>query len=286
MAQRKSAPASKSASRPTAAKKAAGARPAGTSRPSQTRTAPGTSAGRPGGARPPARKPGKSIVNQKQTPWGLIAATVAVVVFAAAIVIVVIATHKSGSDSPKNATHGGQAVNKNNTYTQPELPAAAAIKGVTYRVEAQHTHVEGTIKYDASPPVGGNHDQYWANCTGTVYSKQIANENAVHMLEHGAVWITYNPDKIKGAALTKLKTYVQGIDRMALSPYAGLKTPISMQAWGYQLFLQSPTDPRIAQFIKALKFNPKTTPENASCSDPLFKASESTPGHPFEGPSQ
>ncbi len=40
-----------------------------------------TNAQRPG----PPRKPGKSIVNQKQRPWGLIAATL-VVVFAAAVV--------------------------------------------------------------------------------------------------------------------------------------------------------------------------------------------------------
>jgi hypothetical protein len=47
--------------------------------------------------------------------------------------------------------------------------------------------------------------------------------------------------------------------------------------------VSSPSDARIAQFIKVLKYNPKTTPENASCSDPYFKVSKSTPGHPFEG---
>ena len=201
------------------------------------------------------------------------------------VVGVVVATHKSGSSG--TATKGGQAVSSGDPYRQPELPAAAAIRGVTYRVEGQHNHVDGTISYDSSPPIGGNHNQYWANCVGTIYSTQIANENAVHMLEHGAIWITYNPDKIKGSQLDQLKKYVDGVDRTALSPYKGLKTPISMQAWGYQLFLQSPTDPRIAQFIKALKYTSKTTPEyGASCSDPLFKPKQSTPGHPFEGPSQ
>src|SRR4051812_43735969 len=45
--------------------------------------------------RMPPRKPGKSIVNQKQTPWGVIISVTGVVLFAAAVVIVVIATHKS-----------------------------------------------------------------------------------------------------------------------------------------------------------------------------------------------
>ncbi len=290
MAQRKSAPAGKStAAKAGAAKSTAGrkvgapaARPAGAG----GRTSP--PAGRPasGPGRPPARKPGKSIVNQKQTPWGLIAATVAVVLFAAAIVVVVIATNKSGSSGSggKGAvSKGGQKIDKSDPYRQAALPAAMAIKGVTYRVEGEHTHVGGLVKYDSTPPIGGNHSQYWANCTGSVYDHQIANENAVHMLEHGAVWITYNPKDISGSQLATLKKYVSGVDRTALSPYAGLKTPISLQSWGYQLFLSNPADPRIAQFIKALKYNPKTTPENASCSDPYFKANQSKPGHPFEG---
>ncbi|WP_375500881.1 DUF3105 domain-containing protein [uncultured Jatrophihabitans sp.] len=227
----------------------------------------------------PARKK-KSIVNQKQTPWGLIITTVLVVAFAAVVVGVVVATNKS--DSGATATKGGQAVSSSDPWRQAEAPAAAKISGVTYRVEGEHTHVEGDIKYDTTPPVGGDHSQYWADCTGTVYSKAIANENAVHMLEHGAVWITYNKDKLSAAQVTTLAKNVSGIDRMAMSPYPNLKTAISLQSWGYQLFVNSPTDPRIAQFIAALKYNQKTTPEyGATCSQPTFKADPSTFGNPL-----
>ena len=245
--------------------------------------------GKPGkppaaGARPPAKKP-KSIVNQKQTPWGMIITTALVVLFAVGVVVVVIATHKSSSDS-SSTTIGGQAVNKNDPYRQPALAAAMKIQGVKYRVEGQHTHKDGVIKYDSFPPVGGNHNQYWASCNGAIYDHQIANENAVHMLEHGAVWITYNPKTIGAGDLDKLKAYVQNQDRLALSPYAGLKTPISLQSWGYQLFVNKADDPRIAQFIATLKYNPKTTPESASCTDPYWSADaakSSRPGHPFQG---
>jgi len=231
------------------------------------------------------KKPGKSIVNQKTTPWGLIITTIVIVAFAGAIIGVVVASSggkkSSGNFAATNAE--GQSVSAADPYRQPELPAAKAIKGVTYTVEGDHDHVNGLVNYHrpaGEPPIGGDHSQIWANCTGTVYSSQIANENAVHMLEHGAVWITYNPKTLPSGQLAKLKTYVQGVDRTALSPYAGLKTPISLQAWGYQLFVHSASDPRIAQFINALKYNPKTTPENASCSDPYFDPSKSTPGHP------
>jgi hypothetical protein len=279
MAQRKSTPAGKS----PAGKSGSAGKP-GTRTATKQSAKPATTkpAVRTGGSRPPARKPGKSIVNQKQRPWGLIAATVAVVLFAVAIVVVVVATHKDSTSTKGSGstTTGGQAVDKNDPYRQPALPAAMKIKGVTYRVEGEHAHVNGVIKYDSAPPVGGNHSQIWADCTGKVYDHQIANENAVHMLEHGAVWITYNPKTLPAGQLATLKKYVQGVDRTALTPYAGLKTPISLQAWGYQLFVNSANDPRIAQFISTLKYNPKTTPENASCSDPYFKASKSTPGHP------
>jgi hypothetical protein len=277
MAQRKSPPAKKGASRPAG-------KPSGASAAKVSTTKPPT-AGAPPRKQPP-RKPGKSIVNQKQTPWGLIITTIAIVLFAGAVIAVVIATHKSGNNNAQSKTQGGQRVNKNDPYAQPALPEAMAIKGVTYRVEAQHTHVPGTIKYDASPPIGGNHDQYWANCNGAVYDHQIANENAVHMLEHGAVWITYNPS-LPASQLDKLKTYVEGQDRLALSPYAGLRQPISLQSWGYQLFVNNASDPRIAQFISTLKYNSKTTPEpGASCTDPAWSADaakQSKPGHPFQG---
>lgn len=256
------------------------ARPSGSSKAGSSKPNTSRPAGRGPAQRPPARRKSKSIVNQKQRPWGLIIAAVAVVVFAAGVVGVVIATHKSHTYD--YVSKGGQSVLASNSYRQPELAAAAKIKGVTYRVEAQHTHLQGTIKYDATPPVGGDHSQYWADCTGTVYPKAIANENAVHMLEHGAVWITYNADDIKGSQLTKLESYVKGVNYTAMSPFPNLTSPISLQAWGYQLKVTSASDPRIAEFIAALKHNSKTTPEyGATCSQPTFKQHPSTFGNPL-----
>jgi hypothetical protein len=220
------------------------------------------------GVRPPAKKPGKSIVNQKQTPWGLIITTVVVVLFAAAIIVYAVTRHKSTSKEP---------------HARPELADAKSISGVVYKVEPKFNHVNGVLKYDTSPPTGGDHAPVWADCTGTVYPNAIANENAVHSLEHGAVWITYKPGLAK-AEVDQLTKLVSGQDRMLMSPYPGLKTNISLQSWGYQLFVDSASDPRIGQFIDALRFNPKTTPEpSASCSNPTFKTSPSTPGHPTDG---
>jgi hypothetical protein len=147
-----------------------------------------------------------------------------------------------------------------------------------------HTHiVTGTVNYPQSPPIGGNHSPYWADCNGTVYPQPIANENAVHPLEHGAVWVTYRQG-LPQSEVDTLANDVKGQTKVFMSPYPDLKTKVSLQAWGYQLFVNSVTDPRINQFIAALAGNPNITPENASCSQPTFIQHPSTFGHPLFAP--
>ncbi|MGH8961255.1 MAG: DUF3105 domain-containing protein [Jatrophihabitantaceae bacterium] len=271
MAQRKNPP--PSAKKPTTGKPA-------TARATATKSG-ATPRGAASATKRPVKKPGKSIVNQKQTPWGLIVTTVVIVALAVGIVVYAVASHKS-----KPAANGGctKMIGTNSSSYLNELQCAADIQGVTFKQEPNRNHVSGVIKYDATPPIGGNHSPYWADCTGTVYPNAIANENAVHMLEHGAIWITYKPG-LASNQIDKLTKLVSGQDRMAMSPYPGQSSPISLQAWGYQLRVNSASDPRIAKFITALRYNPKTTPEyGASCSQPTFLAHPSTPGHPLEAP--
>lgn len=78
----------------------------------------------------------------------------------------------------------------------------------------------------------------------------------VHGLEHGAVWIAYNPAQITGDALELLRVRVEGKPYTTMSPYPNLDKPISVQSWGHQLKLDSASDERIDQFIAALRTNP------------------------------
>ncbi|HLY34715.1 MAG TPA: DUF3105 domain-containing protein [Jatrophihabitantaceae bacterium] len=247
----------------------------------------GTTSGalRPGaaGGRPPVKKPGRSIVNQRQTPWGLIVTAIVIVLFAGGIVAAVVVTHKS-----KAAANGGcsQMIGSNSTSYLNELKCAADIQGVKFQAISDRQHVNGVVQYSATPPIGGNHSPVWADCNGHVYTSAIANENAVHMLEHGAVWITYKPG-LDTSQISTLSSLVIGNDRMAMSPYPGQTANISLQAWGYQLQVDNASDPRIQKFITALRYNAKTTPEYSPgvvCSDPYFlqNLSKSTPGHPID----
>ena len=127
------------------------------------------------------------------------------------------------------------------------------------------------VAYDQTPAFGGPHDAAWADCTGVVYDQAVRTENMVHGLEHGAVWIAYNPDQVKDDALDKLKVKVEGIPYMMMSPFPGLDKPISLQSWGHQLKLEKADDERIDQFISSLLRNPNTYPEvGASCENTAF----------------
>lgn len=145
------------------------------------------------------------------------------------------------------------------------------IAGVQVQDFAGGKHVSGKqrVAYTVSPPIGGNHDQAWAACNGVVYPTPVRSENLVHSLEHGAVWIAYDPERIRGADLAALAARVDGKPYMVMSPYPGLGEPVSLQSWGHQLALSDPDDPRIDKFIAALRQNPNTFPEpGATCADP------------------
>ncbi|MBW0118619.1 DUF3105 domain-containing protein, partial [Pseudonocardia abyssalis] len=136
------------------------------------------------------------------------------------------------------------------------------IEGVEGKVfsGAQHVGPDTRVAYSFTPPIGGTHDQAWAACNGVVYPEPLRSENLVHSLEHGAVWIAYDPDEVDGAALDALTARVDGQPYMVLSPYPDLGSPISLQSWGHQLALDDADDPRIDQFIAALRQNRYTHP--------------------------
>ena len=86
---------------------------------------------------------------------------------------------------------------------------------------AQHVQPNQTVAYTHSPPFGGPHDGDWAACNGVVYTTPVRNENMVHALEHGSVWIAYNPDKITGAAVQTLAARINGQPTSSCPPTPG-----------------------------------------------------------------
>lgn len=97
-----------------------------------------------------------------------------------------------------------------------------------------------------------------------MYTETIANENGVHSLEHGAVWITYRPD-LPDLEVRTLQALTRQSGFRLLSPYPDLPSPIVISAWGYQLQVEQADDPRIKDFIEQYELSPQGPEPGAPC---------------------
>lgn len=137
------------------------------------------------------------------------------------------------------------------------------IAGVVSYSNLSRSHVNGSVTYTQNPPAGGNHNAVWLNCG--VYDAPVTNENAVHSLEHGAVWITYQPT-LASDAVDHLRGLASSHSHVILSPYPGLPAPVVASAWGVQLKVQSASDSRLSQFIAKYELGSQTPEPGAACS--------------------
>jgi hypothetical protein len=134
--------------------------------------------------------------------------------------------------------------------------------GIETFTVAQRGHVETPVVYVQNPPVGGNHAPIWQNCG--FYDTPIANENAVHSMEHGAVWITYRPD-LPQDQVAALRRRANSQPYVLVSPYPGLPAQVVATAWGNQLKLDSAGDSRLDQFVRAFRLGEQAPERGEPC---------------------
>jgi hypothetical protein len=217
---------------------------------------------------------------------------VAVVVVAAIVVVIILVTRPSGKPA---ATAKGQIIPAASTGTTVDQATPKRVKnttgisgvlawdttgwpgdGSTHAGALEHNHVTTPVKYAVLPPVGGPHNPIWMNAG--VYTKPVPTERAVHNLEHGAVWITYDPS----LSAAKVQQLVDFFNKQTMIPEASdggrsnrfvdvspwtdnkLPSPIMISSWGYQLGVHSPTDPRLQQFVDTFRHSQTYSPEYGS----------------------
>ncbi|MGC3001903.1 DUF3105 domain-containing protein [Streptomyces sp. G35A] len=134
--------------------------------------------------------------------------------------------------------------------------------------ELGRTHVTKAVDYPVTPPVGGDHNPVWMNCNGDVYTKEINNTNAVHSLEHGAVWVTYNASADK-ADVDALAAKVKKTPYTLMSPVDGQKDPIMLSAWGHQRTVTGADDPAVDAFLEKFVQGKQTPEPGAACTNGL-----------------
>ncbi len=134
----------------------------------------------------------------------------------------------------------------------------------TYDVGPAGDHSQKDVDYEQSPPAGGEHNPVWQN--EGFYDQPIRDENAVHTLEHGAVWIAYSPD-LSADQKDRVRELVEKQTCVLASPYPDLDSPIVASAWGKQLALENADSPDLERFIRAYRQGPQTPEPGATCTN-------------------
>jgi hypothetical protein len=224
----------------------------------------------------------------------LLGVGVLVLVLAVLVVAVVIGVRSSSSKAPATAAKqivpAGVPPTPVDKQPQPAtVPNPTDIQGVVaydtkgYPAPGKadagtltHNHVAGTVEYAVTPPVGGDHNGVWMNAG--VYTKPVPSERAVHDLEHGAVWITYDPS-LPAKDVEQLRSFVDKQSMIqegdnanryiVMSPWAdgSLPSKVVFSSWGYQLRLDGVDDPRMQKFVDTFRHNQTYTPEFGSSVD-------------------
>lgn len=137
------------------------------------------------------------------------------------------------------------------------------IIGVQSFTGLSRNHTSKQVTFPQNPPVGGAHSAQFINCG--IYTQPINSSEAVHSLEHGAVWVTYTPD-LPQKQIDSLTKEAALHPFELLSPYPGLPSQVVASAWGKQLQLKSADDPRLLIFLRKYLQGPQTPEPGAPCS--------------------
>jgi len=130
--------------------------------------------------------------------------------------------------------------------TTPRPGESIAIQGRDH-ISVGSSHPE----YNSNPPTSGPH--YAQPTDWGVYQNELKDENVIHSMEHGGIWISYQPDIDDD---TKEKIEVLGKKHsgsVVVSPRSANDSPIALASWGRLEKLSSFNEARILEFIKRNK---------------------------------
>jgi hypothetical protein len=114
-------------------------------------------------------------------------------------------------------------------------PSGADLMGVEYGdVRRDHLAVGSITEAPSQPPAGGPH--YPAPWPTGVFSEEPADGYLVHSLEHGIIWVSYQPDMVTPEQLAALTNLVEDNRGDAiLAPRSANDAPVYVMSWGRRL---------------------------------------------------
>ncbi|MGW3492873.1 DUF3105 domain-containing protein [Streptomyces sp. NPDC001020] len=182
--------------------------------------------------------------------------------------VVVVAGLSVGGVILIDSQSGGKAAAASDSKASHSKSPGGFVTGTdgvkTWKGTLGRTHTTDAVTYSMEPPVGGDHHPVWQNCNGDVYTKPVPNVHAVHSLEHGAVWVTYN-SKASKADVDALATKVRNTPYTLMSPVKDQKDPLMLSAWAHQRTVKSASDPNVDAFFARFVQGPQTPEPGAAC---------------------
>ncbi len=144
------------------------------------------------------------------------------------------------------------------TFNTPSGP----LPGQYFQAQSQDHIAVGTPhdEYNSNPPTGGPH--YAAPAQSGIYDQEFPDEQLVHNLEHGHIWIAYRNDlpKEQIEILADIAKSYSSKVIMTLRPKN--PTPVSVVAWEYLLNLETFDEQKIKDFMRAHRGKgPETIPD-------------------------
>ncbi|MBI3342209.1 DUF3105 domain-containing protein [Candidatus Curtissbacteria bacterium] len=166
---------------------------------------------------------------------------------------------------------------KNKDSDKP-VPVARDVEGTKYFDIVGRAHItSGTpgSGFNSNPPTSGNH---WpAPAKNGVYDKQLPDEQLIHNMEHGYIWVSYKPCSPTPEAtasptpgvcasddvVKQLKGIVEADSwKMVLEPRGRDDGMIALAAWGRLLNLDNADYSKVKDFIKTYRNRgPEKTPD-------------------------
>lgn len=146
--------------------------------------------------------------------------------------------------------------------TRPVSVSKPVEATVDFDIVGRNHITQGTAGsgYNSNPPTSGPH---WpAPAKNGIYDTQLPDEQLIHNLEHGYIWISYESD-VSQDVKDQLKKIVEEDNwKIVLEPRDANETMIALAAWGRVLKLDSPDYEKVRAFIKTYRNRgPERTPE-------------------------
>lgn len=141
---------------------------------------------------------------------------------------------------------------KNSKFVVKEDNSKTAAVGQEFSNQGQ-THINNGAAHDpynSNPPTSGSH--YTQPANWGVYQTPLMDEQALHNLEHGGIWISYKniDDDTKGKLETIAKANGGSI---IMSPRETNDSKIALASWTRLEKLDAYDEGKVLEFIKANK---------------------------------